>query len=315
MVRIVMALGGNALLQRGQPMTAENQQASARVAAEALAPLARDHQLVITHGNGPQVGLLALESDAYRDVKAYPLDILGAESQGMIGYLIEREFDRVLQSDPPVVSLLTQVEVDPDDPAFKHPTKFIGPIYDKAEAESLTDERGWIFKQDGSSWRRVVPSPLPKRILDVKVIDLLLQHNIAVICVGGGGIPVMERNGELVGVEVVIDKDRAGALLALTLDADAYVMLTDVPAVYINYGEPNQQAIRRASPDALEALSFPAGSMGPKIEAACAFARTTGKPTLIGSLHEARAVIGGDAGTWVTPSVEGVEAVPVAATV
>jgi carbamate kinase len=296
-------------------MTAENQRDAARVAAEALAPLAREHQLVITHGNGPQVGLLALQSDAYRDVKAYPLDVLGAESQGMIGYMIEREFDQILRSAPPIVSLLTQVEVDPEDPAFKQPTKFIGPVYEREEAERLADERGWVFRPDGDNWRRVVPSPLPKRILDVKVIDLLLQHNIAVICAGGGGIPVMDRNGELVGVEAVIDKDRAGALLALALKADSYVMLTDVRAVYRDYGQPTQQAIRRASPDALEELSFPAGSMGPKIEAACTFARTSGNPTRIGSLQEARAVIAGEAGTLIAPSVIGIEAAAAAAPV
>jgi carbamate kinase len=296
-------------------MTAENQRAAARVAAEALAPLARDHELVITHGNGPQIGLLALASDAYRAVQAYPLDVLGAESQGMIGYMIETEFDRVLESSPPVVSLLTQVEVDADDPAFKNPTKYIGPIYDQSEAQTLGRERSWVFKQDGDHWRRVVPSPRPKRILDVKVIDLLLRHDISVICVGGGGVPVMERNGELVGVEAVIDKDRAGALLALSLKADAYVMLTDVPMVYLDYGQPTEVAIRRASPDALEALSFPAGSMGPKIEAACDFARTTGNPTIIGSLDQAQAVITGDAGTQVSPSVVGIETVPVPARV
>jgi carbamate kinase len=310
---IVIALGGNALLQRGQPMTAENQRQSARTAAEALAPLAREHQLVITHGNGPQVGLLALQSDAYEGVPSYPLDVLGAESQGMIGYMIEQEFDRILHSNPPVVSLLTQVEVDPKDPAFKEPTKFIGPVYDQEAAERLAQQREWAFKQDGKWWRRVVPSPLPTRILDIKVIDLLLRNNIAVICSGGGGIPVMARNGELVGVEAVIDKDRAGALLALSLKADRYIMLTDVHAVFQHYGTPNEEAIRRASPDALQGLSFAAGSMGPKIEAACMFARTTGNEAVIGSLQESRAVIAGEAGTVISPRVTGIETATVAA--
>ena len=306
-MRIVIALGGNALLQRGQPMTAENQRDSARVAAEALAPLARTHEVVITHGNGPQVGLLALQSAAYTDVETYPLDVLGAESVGMIGYLIEQEFDRVLNSSPPVVTLLTQIEVDPDDPAFKDPTKFIGPVYSREDAERLARERGWVVKQDGDKWRRVVPSPLPMRIPDVKVIDLLLQHHIAVICAGGGGIPIVRRDGQLVGVEAVIDKDRAGALLATLLHADAYIMLTDVPTVYLDYGKPTQQAVRRASPQALEALRFAAGSMGPKIEAACSFAQTTNNPAIIGSLHDADRVLLGQAGTSIEMASQGIE--------
>lgn len=314
-MRIVIALGGNALLQRGQPMTAENQRDSARVAAEALAPLARTHEVVITHGNGPQVGLLALQSAAYTDVETYPLDVLGAESVGMIGYLIEQEFDRVLNSSPPVVTLLTQIEVDPDDPAFKDPTKFIGPMYSREDAERLARERGWVVKQDGDKWRRVVPSPLPMRIPDVKVIDLLLQHHIAVICAGGGGIPIVRRDSQLVGVEAVIDKDRAGALLATLLHADAYIMLTDVPTVYLDYGKPTQQAVRRASPQALEALRFAAGSMGPKIEAACSFAQTTNNPAIIGSLHDADRVLLGQAGTSIEMAAQGIETEAAAAAV
>lgn len=314
-MRIVIALGGNALLQRGQPMTAENQRDSARVAAEALAPLARTHEVVITHGNGPQVGLLALQSAAYTDVETYPLDVLGAESVGMIGYLIEQEFDRVLNSSPPVVTLLTQIEVDPDDPAFKDPTKFIGPVYSREDAERLARERGWVVKQDGDKWRRVVPSPLPMRIPDVKVIDLLLQHHIAVICAGGGGIPIVRRDSQLVGVEAVIDKDRAGALLATLLHADAYIMLTDVPTVYLDYGKPTQQAVRRASPQALEALRFAAGSMGPKIEAACSFAQTTNNPAIIGSLHDADRVLLGQAGTSIEMAAQGIETEAAAAAV
>ena len=314
-MRIVIALGGNALLQRGQAMTAENQRISARVAAETLAPLARNHELVITHGNGPQVGLLALQSAAYKDVESYPLDVLGAESVGMIGYMIEQEFDQVLNSDPPTVALLTQIEVDPEDPAFQNPTKFIGPVYDREEAEQLARQRGWTVKQDGDKWRRVVPSPLPLRIPDVKVIDLLLRNHVAVICAGGGGIPIVNRGGQLVGVEAVIDKDRASALLAMLLGADVYVMLTDVREVYLGYGRPTQQAIRRASPDALEAVRFPAGSMGPKIEAACTFARRTKKRAIIGSLQDAQAVLKGNAGTEISTSVEGVETVAAAAAV
>lgn len=314
-MRTVIALGGNALLQRGQPMTAENQRESARVAAGALAPLARSHELVITHGNGPQVGLLALQSDAYKSVESYPLDVLGAESMGMIGYMIEQAFDKVLQSDPMTVTLLTQIEVDPHDAAFRDPTKFIGPVYSRDEAEKLARERGWAVKPDGDKWRRVVPSPVPVRILDLKVIELLLKNGITVICAGGGGIPVIERDGQFVGVEAVIDKDRAGALLAMSLHADMYVMLTDVSTVYVDFGKPTQRAIRRASPQALETANFPAGSMGPKIEAACAFARETGKPAVIGALHQAEAVLRGEAGTRIETSADGVETEAAAAAV
>lgn len=314
-MRIVIALGGNALLERGQPMTAENQHRSAGIAAEALAPLAREHELVITHGNGPQVGLLALQSAAYTDVEAYPLDILGAESVGMIGYLIEKEFDRVLNSNPPVVTLLTQIEVDPRDPAFKNPTKFIGPVYSRDDAMQLSAARGWVVKQDGQKWRRVVPSPRPKQIQDVKVIDLLLRNGVAVICAGGGGIPIMQRDGQIIGVEAVIDKDRAGALLATQLNADMYVMLTDVHNVFLNYGTPEQETLLRASPAAMESMKFPAGSMGPKIEAACDFAKARNKPAIIGALSDARDVVAGKSGTVIATSVDGVHTAAVTAPV
>lgn len=307
-MRIVVALGGNALLRRGQPLTAANQRENIRVAARALAPLAREHQLVITHGNGPQVGLLALQSAAYVDVESYPLDILGAESQGMIGYMIEQELDVLLDSHPPTVTLLTQVEVDPVDPAFKDPTKFVGPVYDQAEAERLARERGWVVKPDGNKWRRVVPSPAPRRIFDTKVISLLLNHGVVVVCAGGGGIPVVHRRDQLIGVEAVIDKDRASALLAIDLHADAFAMLTDVDAVYVDYGRPSQHALGLVSPDELEHYPFPAGSMGPKVESACAFARATGHTAIIGSLSNVAGLVNGTAGTRVTLSQRAVTA-------
>lgn len=299
-MRIVVALGGNALLRRGQPMTAGNQRENVRTAVRALAPFAQEHQLVITHGNGPQVGLLALQSAAYTDVESYPLDVLDAESQGMIGYMIEQELDMVLNSQPPSVTLLTQVEVDPRDPAFKDPTKFVGPVYDQAEAARLARERGWVVKPDGDKWRRVVPSPLPKRILDSKVIDLLLNHGGVVVCAGGGGIPIVRRQDELVGVEAVIDKDRASALLAVDLHADIFAMVTDVDAVYVDYGKPSQRALATISPAELERYAFPTGSMGPKVESACAFARATGHPAIIGSLSNVAGLVDGTAGTRVT---------------
>jgi carbamate kinase len=301
-MRIVVALGGNALLRRGQALTAENQRENIRGAAATLAPLAREHQLVITHGNGPQVGLLALQSAAYAGATGgatYPFDVLGAESQGMIGYLIEQEFDTILAGQPPTVTLLTQVEVDPHDIAFADPTKFVGPVYEQEEAERFARERGWVVKQDGSKWRRVVASPRPQRIFDVKIVDLLLNQGVTVICAGGGGIPVMYQDGALVGVEAVIDKDRASALLAKDLHADLYVMLTDVEAVYVDYGQPTQRALGAVPVAEVEQYTFPAGSMGPKVEAACDFARATGKVAVIGSLKEAADLIGGDKGTRV----------------
>lgn len=299
-MRLVVALGGNALLRRGEPMTASNQRENVRLAARALAPLAREHQLVITHGNGPQVGLLALQSAAYTEVESYPLDVLGAESQGMIGYLIEQEFDRILESRPPTVTLLTQVEVSADDPAFKDPTKFVGPVYDRAEAERLAQERGWVVKPDGERWRRVVPSPVPQRILDVKVIDLLLNNGVAVVCTGGGGIPIVRRGEELFGAEAVIDKDRASALLAKELRADLFMMLTDVDAVYLDYGAPWRRPLGDISPAELRRHSFPAGSMGPKVEAACDFAQATGRTAIIGSLAQTAELLSGRSGTRVT---------------
>jgi carbamate kinase len=280
-------------------MTASNQRENVRTAALALAPLTRKHQLVITHGNGPQVGLLALQSAAYTEVESYPLDVLGAETQGMIGYMIEQELDQILDSQPPTVTLLTQVEVDPGDPAFKDPTKFVGPVYGRDEATRLAQERGWVVKQDGAKWRRVVPSPMPKRILDGKVIDLLLNNGIVVVCAGGGGIPIVRRQDQLLGVEAVIDKDRASALLAKELHADLFVMLTDVDAVYEDYGSPSQRALGQVSPTELERYEFPAGSMGPKIESACEFARATGNTAIIGSLSDIAGLVNGTTGTRV----------------
>lgn len=307
-MRVVIALGGNALLRRGQPMSEQNQRENARVAAESLAKVARAHQIVITHGNGPQVGLLALQSAAYTAVEPYPLDMLGAESEGMIGYLIEQELGNVLPRSRQLATLLTQIEVDPDDSAFQSPSKPIGPVYTREEAERLASERGWSIAPDGEQYRRVVPSPKPLHIFEIKVIDLLVQQGVIVICSGGGGIPVVSRpDGSLVGIEAVIDKDRAGALLAEELRADTYLMLTDVPAVYLDWGKPSARAIRRASPEALAHLDFAGGSMGPKIEAACAFARKTGGTAAIGALEETTAVLCGTSGTTITNDAHEIE--------
>ncbi|WP_426573097.1 carbamate kinase [Aquihabitans sp. McL0605] len=303
-MRIVVALGGNALLRRGEPMTVENQRANVAVACEQLAPLAVEHDLVISHGNGPQVGLLALEGAAYKEVPTYPLDVLGAESQGMIGYLLELELANRLPADHPVMAMLTMIEVDPADPAFDEPTKPIGPIYDPADVAALAVERGWTFRADGEHQRRVVASPAPKHIYELDQIAALLGTGCSVICAGGGGIPVArDRNGRLYGVEAVIDKDHASALLARQLEADLFVMATDADAAYTGWGTPEQAPIRRADPDTLlieHGSEFAAGSMLPKVTAACDFARLTGQRAVIGQLADIEELVAGTAGTSIT---------------
>jgi carbamate kinase len=304
-VRVVVALGGNALLRRGEPLTAENQRTNARAACRALAPVALDHELVISHGNGPQVGLLAEEGAAYKAVEPYPMDILGAQTEGMIGYLIQQELGNELPFDVRLASLLTLVEVDGADPAFANPTKPIGPMYEQAEADALAAEKGWTFKPDADGFRRVVPSPLPKRIFGIEPVRWLLERGAVVICAGGGGIPVMHvdepvpAGRRLVGVEAVIDKDLASALLAAELGADALVIVTDVDAVYSGWGTPEQRAIRRATPEALARTAFAEGSMGPKVKAACTFVEQTGRVAAIGSITETAALVRGEAGTTV----------------
>jgi carbamate kinase len=303
-MRIVVALGGNALLKRGEPMTHDVQRANIQVAARALAPVAQKHQVVLAHGNGPQVGLLALQASAYKDVEAYPLDVLGAQTEGMIGYMIEQELGNLLPFEVPFATILTMVEVDPDDPAFKNPTKFVGPVYEKAEADRLAGEKGWAFKQDGNKWRRVVPSPLPKRIFEIRPVKWLLEHGTIVICAGGGGIPTMYEAGKqrlLTGIEAVIDKDLASELLAREVDADLFVIATDVDGVYLDWGKPEQRRLGRVTPAEMRALKFPAGSMGPKVEAAVQFVEKTGKRAAIGSLQDIEKIVAGEAGTNVYP--------------
>jgi carbamate kinase len=306
---IVTALGGNALLRRGEAMTAENQRRNVQIAAKSLAPVAKEHDLVVGHGNGPQVGLLALQGAAYTKVETYPLDVLGAQTEGMIGYMIEQELGNLLPFERPFATLLTMIEVDAKDPAFKNPTKFIGPVYEKGEADRLATEKQWVFKQDGDKWRRVVASPEPKRVFELRPIKWLLEHHTIVIAAGGGGIPAVYEAGaerKLVGIECVIDKDLATELLARELGADLYVMLTDADAVYTDWGKPTQRAIRRATPQALSALPFAAGSMGPKVEAACRFVRTTGKRAAIGELSQLSRILAGEAGTTIDAAAPGI---------
>ncbi len=300
-MRIVVALGGNALLRRGEPPTAAVQRKNVRIAAAALAPVASEHELVITHGNGPQVGLLALQAAAYEDVHPPPpLDVLGAESEGMIGYMIEQELGNLLPFERPFATILTMVEVDPADPAFENPTKPIGPVYDEEEARALASERGWTVAPEGDGWQRVVPSPLPCRVFEIRPVRWLLEHNTIVICSGGGGIPTMYRDdGKLHGVEAVIDKDRASALLAEEVEADCLLLATDADAVYLGWGTPEQRPIRSITPEELRKHRFPAGSMGPKVEAACTFVERTGGWAGIGALEEIGDILGSRRGTVV----------------
>jgi len=299
---VVAALGGNALLKRGEPLTAENQRANVRVAAQALAKIVQaGHRLVVTHGNGPQVGLLALQGAAYKPEEAYPLDVLGAETGGMIGYIIEQELENALDYEQAVATLLTQIVVDATDPAFQTPTKFIGPVYGRAEAETRARAAGWTIAQDGEKWRRVVPSPAPQEIPDMRVIKLLLEQDVIVICGGGGGIPVLRQaDGSLIGVEAVIDKDAASALLARELEADALLLLTDVDGVYRDFGTKDQARIDSLTPQEAFALDLPAGSMGPKMIAAAGFAAFGGLAG-IGRLDQATDILEGRAGTCVIP--------------
>ncbi|MFT4247860.1 MAG: carbamate kinase [Pseudomonas sp.] len=300
-MQIFVALGGNALLKRGDPMNTEVQLANVRIAARALAPVARQHRLVVSHGNGPQAGLLALQATAYDGVPPYPLNMIGAATEGMIGYMLEQELGNLLGYDVPVATLLTRTVVDPKDPAFANPTKFVGPGYDQAAAQAEATRHGWTFKQDGARWRRVVPSPQPKAIVWHRPIRWLLENGSVVICAGGGGIPCkyLPDGKTLVGVEAVIDKDRAGALLASELPADLFVIATDVDGVYLDWGTPQQRLLRQVTPDQLSQYAFTSGSMGPKVEAACDFVRRTGQRAVIGSLEHLQELIEGSSGTIV----------------
>ncbi len=320
-VRIVVALGGNALLRRGQPMTVQNQRDSIAGACAALAPVAMQHELVVSHGNGPQVGLLALQAAAYTDAEpvrevggddaddtSYPFDVLGAQTEGMIGYLIEQELGNLLPEDKALATLLTMVEVDPKDPAFGDPSKPVGPVYTEQQAQALVVRRGWTVRPDGEHWRRVVPSPLPLRFFELGPVELLLRSGCVVICAGGGGIPTMYLPGtrKLVGVEGVIDKDRACAVLARDLGADALVIATDVEAVLMDRGTPNERAVARAHPDFLAGVDFAAGSMAPKVAAAVEFAELTGGEAVIGALGDLPDLIEGVGGTRLSAQYEGI---------
>ncbi|EHY31155.1 MAG: carbamate kinase [Sutterella parvirubra] len=301
-MRIVIALGGNALLKRGEPMTCENQRANVRIAAEQIAKAYEGNELIISHGNGPQVGLLALQNNAYKPVPMYPLDVIGGESLGMIGYMIQQELVNFVPKSATLATVLTQTQVDPKDPAFQNPTKPVGPVYDKEEAERLAKQHGWTIAQDNDKYRRVVPSPEPKRIWGLKPLKTLVEHGHIVICCGGGGIPTyFDEQGNLVGAEAVIDKDLASSLLASEVEADIFVIATDVNGAYVDWGKPTQRRIAEADPESLRAFGFAKGSMGPKVEAVCRFVEKTGKPAVIGALSEIDQILAGKAGTRVVP--------------
>lgn len=308
MARIVAALGGNALLRRGEELTASNQRKNARIAAEALAPLAADNDLVITHGNGPQVGLRALQEEAYPGEDS-PLDVLGAETEGMIGYMIEQELGNLLPFEKPIATILTMVEVSADDPAFQDPTKFIGQVYSEEQAKKEAEARDWVMRRDGKHWRRVVPSPLPVRIFEMQPIKWLLEKGTVLIAAGGGGIPTMYEPGadrRLIGVECVVDKDRASALLAREVGADTFICATDADAVYLDWGTSRQRAIRTVNVDKLDHYEFAAGSMGPKVEAAQDFVRSTGGRAIICALTDVQAALDGERGTTISREADSV---------
>lgn len=301
-MRIVIALGGNALLKRGEPMHYEVQLANVRMACQQIAKVLPGNELIITHGNGPQVGLIALQQNAYTDVPMYPLDAIGAESVGMIGYMIARELTNVVPRSITVTNVLTQTEIDPNDPAFKQPTKPIGPIYTKEEAERLSQTNGWTMASDNDKFRRVVASPNPQRILGLSALKTLIENGHLVVCCGGGGVPVyFDQKGQLIGAEAVIDKDLASSLLAISVNADLFVIATDVDGVYTDWGKPSQSLIRQIDAISLRKLTFARGSMAPKVEATCRFVEKTGKAAIIGALDQIEKIIDGKSGTLVHP--------------
>ena len=299
-MRVVIALGGNALLKRSEQMTTRTQRKNVAVAASAIAPLIPEHTVAVVHGNGPQVGLLSLQAESYQAAEPYPLDVLDAGTQGMIGYLIQRELRNLLPAEIQVVTVLTMAMVDPADPAFTNPTKFVGPVYPRESADLLAAKKGWEFRQDGAAWRRVVPSPEPKGILEIKPINWLLDKKAVVICAGGGGIPTTPQDsgsGRLAGVEAVIDKDLASELVAEDVGAQLRIMATDVDGVYVNWATPAQRRLDWVTPEEISRYEFPAGSMGPKVEAARRFVANTGGRAVIGALADIPDMMTGKAGT------------------
>jgi carbamate kinase len=312
-MRIVIALGGQALLWRSAPMTAEVQVRNARIAAQAIAPLAAEHSIVVVHGNGPHASPLTLQAGSRPGAEPYPLDVLDAGHQGMIGYLIQRELRKLLPPLTPVATVLTMITVDPDDPAFARPSTFVGPVYHQDASDTLAAKRGWTFRRDGTAWRRVVPSPEPRQILEIKPITWLLQHGAVVICAGGGGMPSVRPSsapGVPADTEAVIDKDLASEILAEDVGADLFLMATDIDGVYLRWGTPEQRRLGRVTPGELAGYQFAGGSMGPKVEAAVRFATKTGNRAAIGALADIPGIVAGSVGTNVTSAAGAGEATP-----
>lgn len=307
-MKLVIALGGNAILQRKEPLEASIQRKNINNAASKIAILAKSHNVVVTHGNGPQVGLLALQNDAYKAVPPYPLDILDAETEGMIGYLLLQSLKNCLPTHE-VVAMLTQTQVDKDDPAFQNPTKFVGPVYTKEQADEIAKANNWMTKQDGDYYRRVVPSPMPIGIIEQPTIAQLSDFkNTLVICAGGGGMPVYyNSDNQLVGVDAVVDKDNASNVLAQALNANSLIILTDVPAIEVNFGKPDAKKIKTATPEQLAQFNFPAGSMGPKVGAVTDFVKKTGQKAMIGALDDLSDILDGKAGTHIVPNCSSIE--------
>jgi carbamate kinase len=308
-VRIVVALGGDAVRRMAEPMTVEGQRAAVAAACAPLAPVAEVHELVIAHGRGPQADLLSLPAFPYEAGSAQPFEAVRARSEGTISYLLEQELGNLLSAEAPLATVLTMIEVDPDDAAFATPTAVVGPAYTAGPAHRMAEQRGWVFQQDGSSWRRVVPSPQPRRIVEIRPVEWLLARGCVVICSGGGGIPTMYARGThtLVAVEAVIDVDRASAVLAQDLGADLLVIAGDMDAVYLSWGTPGQRAIVRAHPDALDLELFPARSVAQKVRAAASFARASGRPAVIGSLEQLPAMLAGGGGTRISVQTDRME--------
>lgn len=305
-MKIAIALGGNALLRRGEPMTAENQRVNIACACEAIARVAKEHTIILSHGNGPQVGLLSLQAEAYSEkVEPYPFDILGAESQGMIGYMLVQALHNILPMSN-IVAVITLVAVDKQDPALEDPTKFIGPVYSREQAEQLRQEKGWAIKPDGQFYRRVVPSPRPTAILEITAIRALVDNGAIVIAGGGGGVPIIVENNHQQGIEAVIDKDLCCSLLARELNADRLILVTDVKSVFVDFGKPCAKAIKSANPQALYELNFSAGSMGPKVQATCEFVMQTGNKAMIGALEDIELMVENRAGTLISNEVSGI---------
>ncbi|WP_299020159.1 carbamate kinase [uncultured Photobacterium sp.] len=307
-MRIVLALGGNALLARGQALTAENQRENIVKAAASIASIAKEHEIVIVHGNGPQIGLLMEQNSAYQEYSPettpYPMDVLGSQTCGMVGYMLQQEL-RNIDANLNIATLVTQTEVSKEDPAFTNPTKFVGPVYTEERAKEIMAEGDKVFKADGEYFRRVVPSPMPKTIVEKQQIETLLQADNVVIACGGGGVPVCVEDNRLVGVECVIDKDLTAELLAETINADLFIILTD-GSIYRNFGKENQAEMKVATPEGLSHFNFPAGSMGPKVDAVCKFVESKRGNAAIGSLFDLDRVITNEAGTLITQG-EGIE--------